>query len=71
MGVHRRVIGSPLCPSAWPSPHRLGRIAVLAKKSGLIPSIRPPLKSMLEAGVHLSNDLILAALREAGEGTEL
>lgn len=46
-------------------------LLVLARKSGLIPSVRPPLKSMLEAGVHLSNDLILAALREAGEGTEL
>lgn len=46
-------------------------LLVMAKKHGLVAEIRPTLKAMLTAGVHLSDDLIASALKEADEGSQL
>lgn len=47
----------------------LGTVRVLleAKQSGLINSIRQPLKSMREHGYRIHEDIVQAALRQAGE----
>ncbi len=46
-------------------------LLVMAKKHKLISEIRPTLKIMLAAGVHLSDDLIVSILKEADEGSQL
>ena len=47
----------------------LGTVAtiVLAKRRGLTPSVKIALTRMSDAGCWLSEDLVQAALREAGE----
>ena len=47
----------------------LGTVRVLleAKLSGLIDSILQPLASMRENGYHIHEDIVQAALRQAGE----
>ena len=47
----------------------LGTVRVLleAKQSGLIDAIRQPLQSMREHGYHIHEDIVQAALRQAGE----
>lgn len=42
-------------------------VALLAKAKGLIPQVRPALKSIEEAGIHLGAGLIREALELAGE----
>jgi len=43
------------------------RILRLAKKSGLIPQIRPLLTDMIEAGIYYGDDLVERFLHEEGE----
>jgi len=49
----------------------LGTVRVLleAKQSGLIESILQPLESMREHGYRIHEDIVQAALRQAGEGS--
>ena len=49
----------------------LGTVRVLleAKQSGLIESILQPLESMREHGYCIHEDIVQAALRQAGEGS--
>lgn len=49
----------------------LGTVRVLleAKQTGLIDSILPPLESMREHGYRIHEDIVQAALRQAGEAS--
>lgn len=42
-------------------------VLVLAKRRGLLPSIRPPVEQLAESGYYLANQVIDDALRLAGE----
>jgi predicted nucleic acid-binding protein len=42
-------------------------ILVRAKRGGLVPSVKPLLESLKQAGFHLSSDLVAEVLRLAGE----
>lgn len=48
---------------------RMGTVALLgrAKSAGLIPALRPLLEALVASGTHIRQELIAAALREAGE----
>jgi predicted nucleic acid-binding protein len=43
------------------------RVLLEAKQSGLIESILQPLESMRERGYRIHEDIVQAALRQAGE----
>jgi len=57
--VATRVYGLPVKGTAG--------LLVQAKRLGLIPEVAAPIRNMLAGGYHLSNDLVAATLREAGE----
>jgi len=47
----------------------LGTLGLLlkAKKMGMLPSLRPLIKQMIDNGIWIKNDLVQGILREAGE----